>query len=86
MKNFLREQRRQRLLKETPDEKESPLAKCREAFKKRTAEAKGKQKKYMRVYTGTECCEERETCLANEMRLKVNKTTIRENMIQVNAE
>jgi hypothetical protein len=37
-----RERRRQRLLEETAEERETRLGKRREAWKKKTAEAKGK--------------------------------------------
>ena len=39
-----RERRRQRLLEETAEEREARLGKRREAWKKKTAEAKGKQR------------------------------------------
>jgi cytochrome c biogenesis protein ResB len=39
-----RERRRQRLLKETAEEREARLGKRRKAWKKKTAEAKGKQR------------------------------------------
>ena len=39
-----RERRRQRLLEETAEEREVRLGKRREAWKKKTAEAKGKQR------------------------------------------
>ena len=39
-----RERRRQRLLEETAEEREARLGKGREAWKKKTAEAKGKQR------------------------------------------
>ena len=45
-----RERRRQRMLEETVEERETRLAKRREEWKKKTAEVKGKQKEYQRVY------------------------------------
>ena len=39
-----RERRRQRLLEETAEEREARLGKRREAWKKKTAKAKGKQR------------------------------------------
>jgi hypothetical protein len=39
-----RERRRQRLLEETAEEREARLGKRREAWKKKSAEAKGKQR------------------------------------------
>ena len=45
-----RDQRRRRLLRETAEEKSIRLEKRREAWKKRTAEAKGKQKEYNALY------------------------------------
>ena len=38
------ERRQQRLLEETAEEREAHLGKCREAWKEKTAEAKGKQR------------------------------------------
>ena len=62
-----RERRRQRLLEETAEERETRLGKRREAWKKKTAEAKCKQNEYMRVYRqqiqAGESAEERETRL-----------------------
>ena len=43
------ERRPRQRLEETAEERENRLAKCREAWRKKTAEAKGKQKEYQRV-------------------------------------
>ena len=63
-----RERRRRGMLEETAEERETRLENRREAWKRRTAEAKGKQKEYNRMYRqqkeAEECAEERETRLA----------------------
>ncbi len=65
------ERRRQRMLEETAEERDSRLKKRRETWKKRTAEQKGKQKEYNRLYRQQkraseppEIVEKRETRLA----------------------
>ena len=66
------------MLKETAEERENRLGKCREAWKKKTAEAKGKQREYKRVYKqqkqAGESAEERETCLAKRSEVWQERT------------
>ncbi len=63
-----KERRRKQMLEETADERDSRLKKRREAWKKRTAEAKGKQNEFKKVYRqqkeASESVEEREVRLA----------------------
>jgi hypothetical protein len=58
------------LLEETAEERETRLGKCREAWKKKTAGAKGKQREYNRVYRqqqeAPESAEKREARLAKQ--------------------
>ena len=74
-----RERRRQRLLEETAEERETRLGKRREAWKKKTAEAKGKQREYKRVYRqqkeAAESAEEREARLAKRREAWQERTT-----------
>ena len=74
-----RERRRQRLLEKTAEERENRLAKRREAWKKRTAEVKGKQKEFQRAYRqqkeAAESTEERESRLAKRREVLQERTT-----------
>ena len=74
-----RERRRQRMLDETAEERETRLGKRREAWKKKTAEAKGKQREYKRVYRqqkeAAESAEEREARSAKRREAWQERTT-----------
>ena len=50
------ERGRQQRHEETAEERETRLAKCREAWKKKTAEAKGKQKEYPGLQATEKSC------------------------------
>ena len=73
-----RERRRQRLAKETAEERETRLGKRREAWEKKTAEAKGKQRQNNRIYRqqkeAAESTEEREARLAKQREAWGKKT------------
>ena len=68
----------QRRLDETAEEREINLAKRREAWKNKTAEVKGKQKEYQRVYRqqkkAAESSEEKESCLVKRRKAAKEKT------------
>ena len=67
------------MLEETAEERENRLAKRREAWKKRTAEVKGKQKEFQRAYRqqkeAAESTEERESRLAKRREVLQERTT-----------